>query len=232
MRMLRFSFSHLAHIAFVFSTLAILPNCIHSFRISPERAINQALDVQEGVQHQFGAALEIIADAPESRKNIELQSHVIMTMQEIGQNSKGYFDWLFDVDHDYELFPFVYYQKMIDAYVGRLVGAQKNLVSCKYSEQIGRRMQLRIEELEDEIGDLIYQLKAVRKFVVSHERYWAEKEKLERREQNRRELLLKKERNAIEREKLYLEREKLKNKHRLHDSTVNLYDVTVVQYYD
>lgn len=230
--MLKFSFSHLIHFFFVFSTLIFLPNCLHSFRISPERAINQALDVQEDVQHQFGAAFEIIADAPESRGNAELQSHVIMTMQEIGQHSKGYFDRLFDVDHDFELFPFVHYQKMIDVYVNRLVGAQKNLVSCKYSEQISRRMQLRIEELEDQLNDLIYQLKAVRKFVVSHERYWAEKEKLEKREQDRRELMLKKERNAIEREKLYLEREKLKNKRKNQDSTVNVYDVTVVQYYD
>jgi len=234
---------HLAHIAILFLAAITLPNCIHSFRISPERAINHALDVVEDVNNQFGAALEIVpalrgsqsevgVDVPESKKGAELQSHVIMTMQEIGINSKGYFDWLLDVDHAYELYPFVYYQKMVDAYVERLVKAQKNLIACKYQENTGRRVRDRIADLEDEISSLIYQLKGLRRFVVSHERYWAEKEKLEKREHNRRELLLKQERNAIEREKLYLEREKQKKKRKSQNVAYNVYDVTVVEYYD
>lgn len=213
-----------------FLAIITLPNCIHSFRISPERAVNQALDVVHDVQSYFGAAFEILEIQHEGRRASELQSHVIMTMQELGQNRKGYIDWFFDVDHDYELFPFVHYQKMLDGAAERLVKAQKSLVSCKYSENTSRRMRMRIDELEDEINETMYQLKSLRKFVVSHERYWSEKESLEKREQARRELLLKQERNAIEREKLYLEREKVKNKKKA--SNYNIYDVTVVEYYD
>lgn len=228
--MFKFSVSRPFHLLAILLAAITLPNCIHSFRISPERAINQALDVMQDIHEHFGAAFEILDEAHGERQAAELQSHVIMTMQEIGQSSKGFYARFFDLDHDYELFPFVYYQKMIDGTADRLLKAQRDLVSCKYREATSRRMRVKIDELEDEIGALMYQLKAVRKFVVSHERYWKEKEKLEKREQDRRELLLKQERNAIEREKLYLEREKQKNKRK--EQAYNVYDVTVVQYYD
>lgn len=205
---------------------------MHSFRISPERSINQALDVIEDVDRQFGSAFEIMANAPESRKESELKSHVIMVMQERGQHAKGYFDIFFDIDHDYELFPFVHYQKMIDVYVNHLIAAQKNLVACKYREQTGPRLRVRIDELEEEISIFLYQLKSIRKFVVSHEQYWQEKEKLEKREHDRRELLLKQERNAIEQEKLSLERERQKSKRKREEATYNHYDVTLIHYYD
>ncbi len=208
---------------------------MHSFRISPERAIDRALDVIHDVHAQFDAGFDIITDAKNTKKEVELQANVIMTMQEMGQYTKGCWDRWFDIDHDFELFPFVHYQKMIDAYVGRLVAAQKNLVSCKYAESTARRTRAHMQQLEDEIGDLIYKLKSLRKFVVSHERYWAEKENIEKREQNQRELMLKKERNAIEQEKLYIEREKLRQKRenkRHENKTYNVYDVTVVEYFD
>ena len=222
--------SHTARLLVILLAVITLPNCIHSFRPSPERVINRAHDVMQDIQDHFGAAFEILDVVHGERQGAELQSHVIMTMQEIGQHSKGFYARLFDLDHDYELFPFVYYQKMIDGSMDRLLKAQRDLVSCKYRETNSRRMRVRIDEIEDEIGTCMHQLKALRKFVVSHELYWKEKEKLEKREQDRRELLLKQERNAIEREKLYLEREKLKSKKK--DQAYNVYDVTVVQYYD